>query len=44
VVSLFTNVPVDEDLKVIRSRFDNDNTLAEPSVLKMEAIKELLDV
>ncbi|PNF14821.1 hypothetical protein B7P43_G06341, partial [Cryptotermes secundus] len=44
VVSLFTNVPVDEALQVIRSRLSNDNTLAERSVLKVEAIMELLDV
>jgi hypothetical protein len=44
VVRLFTNVPVDEALQDIRSRLDNENTLAEPSVLKVEAVKELLDV
>ncbi|PNF20028.1 hypothetical protein B7P43_G05946 [Cryptotermes secundus] len=44
VVSLFTNVPVDEALQVIRSRLNNHNTLAERSVLKVEAIMELLDV
>jgi hypothetical protein len=37
VVSLFTNIPVYEALQVIRSRLDNDNTLAEPSDLKVEA-------
>jgi hypothetical protein len=44
VLGLFTNVPVDEALQVIRSRIENDNTLTEPSVLKVEAIMELLDV
>jgi hypothetical protein len=44
VVSLFTNVPVDEALQVIRNKIENDNTLAERSILKVEAIMELLDV
>jgi hypothetical protein len=44
VVSPFTNIPVYGDLMVIRSRLDNENTLAEQSVLKVEAIMELLDV
>jgi hypothetical protein len=43
VVSLFTNIPVYEALLVFRNRLDNDNTLAELSVLNMEAIMELLD-
>jgi hypothetical protein len=38
VVNLFTNVPVYEALQVIRNRLDNDNILAELSVM------ELLDV
>jgi hypothetical protein len=38
VVNLFTNVPVYEAHQVIRSRLDNDNKLAERSVM------ELLDV
>jgi hypothetical protein len=33
VISLFTNVPVYEALQVIRSRLDNDNNLAELSVM-----------
>jgi hypothetical protein len=44
VVSLFTNVPVDEALQVINNKLTNDNTLAERSILKVEAIMELLDV
>jgi hypothetical protein len=41
---LFTNVPVDESLKVIRNKFHNDDTLAEWSVLQVKAIMELLEV
>jgi hypothetical protein len=44
VVSLFTNIPVYEALLVFRSRLDNDNTLTELSVRKVEAIMEFLDV
>jgi hypothetical protein len=44
VVSLFTNVPVDETLQVIRYKLHNDSTLAEPSVLQVEAIMELLEI
>jgi hypothetical protein len=44
VVSLFTSVPVDETLQIIRRRLENDNTLSERSVLKVEAIMELSDV
>jgi hypothetical protein len=44
VVSLFTNVPVDEALQVIRNKLYNDDTLAELSVLQVEAIMELLEV
>jgi hypothetical protein len=44
VVSLFTNVPVDEALQVIRNKLHNDDTLAERSPLQVEAIMELLDV
>jgi hypothetical protein len=42
VVSLFTNVPIDEALQIIRSRLYIDNTLVEWSVLQVEAIMELL--
>jgi hypothetical protein len=45
VVSLFTNVPVDEALlQVIRDMLHNDDTLAERSVSQVEAIMELLEV
>jgi hypothetical protein len=44
VVSLFSNVPVDEGLKIIRNKLHNDNTSAELSVLQFEAIIELLEV
>jgi hypothetical protein len=44
VVSLFTNVPVDEALQAIRNKLANDNTLAQRSILKVEAIMELPDV
>jgi hypothetical protein len=44
IVSLFTNVPVDEALQVIRNKLQNDNTLAERSLLQVEAIMELLEV
>jgi hypothetical protein len=43
VVSLFINVTVDEALQVIRNRLYNTDTLAELSVLKVEAIMELLE-
>jgi hypothetical protein len=44
VVSLFTNVPVDEALQVIRNKLHNNNTLAERSVLQVGSIMELLEV
>jgi hypothetical protein len=44
VVSIFTNVPVDEALQVIRNKLHNDGTLAERFVLQVEAIMELLEV
>jgi hypothetical protein len=44
VVSLFTNVPIDEALQVIRNKLHNDDTLAERSVLQVKAIMELLEV
>jgi hypothetical protein len=43
VLSLFTNVPVDEVLQIIRIKFHKDYTLAERSVLQVEAIMELLE-
>jgi hypothetical protein len=42
-VSLFTNVPVDEALQVMRNKFHKDATLAERSLLQVEAIMELLE-
>jgi hypothetical protein len=44
VVSLFSNVPVDEVLQVISNKLHNDDTLVELSVLQAEAIMELLEV
>jgi hypothetical protein len=44
VVSLFTKVPVDETLQIIRNKVHNDDTLAEQFVLQVEAIIELLEV
>jgi hypothetical protein len=42
VTSFFTNVPVEEVLDVIRNRLLEDDTLAEQSVLEVDAIRELL--
>jgi hypothetical protein len=42
-VSLITNVPVDEALQVIRNKL-HKYTLAERSVLQVEAIMELLEI
>jgi hypothetical protein len=44
VVSLFTNVTVDEALEVIRDKLTNDDTLTERSALQVEVIMELLEV
>jgi hypothetical protein len=44
VVSLFTDVPVDEALEVIRDKLNNDGTLTELSALQVEAIMERLEV
>jgi hypothetical protein len=43
-LSVFTNAPVDEALQVIRNKLHYDDTLAERSVLQVEAIKKLLEV
>jgi hypothetical protein len=43
-VSIFTNVLADKDLQVIRNKLHNDGTLAELSVLQVEATMELLEV
>jgi len=42
VVSLLTNVPVEEFLDVIRNKLLEYDTLAEQSVLEVDAIRELL--
>ncbi|PNF31038.1 hypothetical protein B7P43_G17855, partial [Cryptotermes secundus] len=44
VVSLFTNVPVDEVLQIIENKLHDDVTVTEQSVLQVEAIMELLEV
>jgi hypothetical protein len=44
VVSIFSNVPVNEALLVIRNKLHNNDTLAEQSVLQVEAIMELQEV
>jgi hypothetical protein len=44
VVSLFTNIPVDEASHVIQGRFLTDHTLAERSTLHVKAIMELLEI
>jgi hypothetical protein len=44
IVSLFTNVPVDKALQVIRNKLHNDHILTERSSLEVEAIMELLEV
>jgi hypothetical protein len=44
VVSLFTNVPVDEALQVIINKLHNDDTLVERSALQIEDVMELLEV
>jgi hypothetical protein len=38
LVSLFTNVPVDGALQVIRNKFHNDDTLVEQSIMQLEAV------
>ena len=42
VVSLFTNVPVDKTLNVIKHRLENDNTLQNRTKLNINTIMELL--
>jgi hypothetical protein len=44
VVSIFTNAPIDEALRVIKNKLHNDDALAERSVMQVEAIMELLEV
>jgi hypothetical protein len=38
VVSLFTNVPVDKALQVIRNKLHNDDSLAEWSIVQVRVI------
>jgi hypothetical protein len=43
-VSLFTNVPEEEVIQVIRNRLNMDPSLPEHSPLSVEDIMELLDI
>ncbi|XP_072025152.1 uncharacterized protein [Amphiura filiformis] len=43
VVSLFTNTPVSDSLKIIRKRLDDDNTLNERTKLSIDDIMEVLE-
>jgi hypothetical protein len=43
-VSLFTNVPIDETLQIIENKLRNDDTLAEQSILQVEALVELVEI
>ena len=42
--SLFTNVPVDEAVQVIRDRLQNDRTLSDRTTLSPDRVAELLKV
>ena len=44
VESLFTNVPVDESVEVIRNLLRNDNTLEEKTAMDADRIAELLEL
>ncbi len=44
VSSLFTNVPIDEAVSVIRDKLQNDESLDERTCLSPECITELLEV
>ncbi len=44
VSSLFTNVPIDEAVSVIRDKLPNDESLDERTCLSPECITELLEV
>jgi hypothetical protein len=44
VLSLFTNVPVDETLEVISKKLHNDHILSGSPTLPVEAVMELLEV
>jgi hypothetical protein len=43
-VSLFTNVPVEEVLQVIRKRLSTNHSFPERSTLQVEDVMELLDI
>jgi hypothetical protein len=44
VVSLFTNVPVEEVLQVIRYRLNTDTSFPGRSPLQVEDVMELMDI
>ena len=44
IVSLFTNVPIDESLTIVRNKLESDETLSERSPLSVKAIMELLEI
>ena len=44
VTSLLTNVPVDEEERVIRDRLQNDRTLSDRTTLSSDRVAELLEV
>jgi hypothetical protein len=44
VVGVFTNVPVEEVLQVIRNRLGTDPSFPEQSPLQLEDVMELLDI
>jgi hypothetical protein len=41
-VTLFTNVPVEEALQVIRNRLNKDSSFQERSLLQVDGVTELL--
>jgi hypothetical protein len=43
-VSLFTNVPVEEVLQIMRNRLSTDSSFPERSPLQFEVVMELLDI
>jgi hypothetical protein len=44
VVSLFTNVPVEEVLQIVRNRLNTDPSFPERSHLQVDDVMELLDI
>ncbi|KAJ4437230.1 hypothetical protein ANN_17365 [Periplaneta americana] len=44
VVSLFTNVPVDEALSIVRRKLEADNNISSSTQLSIESVMELLDI